>query len=141
MKKRRIVVGAGALVILAFGLYLVSVPLLHPDDEAARMNGLKGPLSRLTQAVNSTVRYKQVPPGLSDVELLRFATGSNPVLLEPLASYPIRIKQIGSATVLLLCSPDNKRALLEDISSTPGVDKERWRSNEGGCDFTINHVP
>lgn len=141
MNKRRTIVGVGALVILAFILYLASVPLSNPDDETARMNGLKGPFSRLTQAVNSAVRYEQVPLGLTDVELLKFATASNSVLLVPLASYPIRIKQIGSATVLLLCSPDNKRALLEDISSTPGVDKERWRSNEGGCDFTINQVP
>lgn len=141
MKKRKVAVGASILVTLALVLYVASGPLLHPDDEAARMNGIKGPLSRLTQAVNSAVRYKKVPQGLSDLELLKFSTASNPALFEGLASYLIRIKQIGSETVLLLCSPDGKRALLEDISSTPAVDKERWKSNDSGCDFTIDRVP
>ena len=66
------------------------------------------------------------------MDFVKFATASNPALLLPFEKFVIKTKQIGSETVLLLCTPDNQRPLLEDISSTPDVDKERWRETEIG---------
>jgi len=131
------------MVIVIVILYLVSGIVLHPDNDDDRMTALKGPFSRLTQTVNSARRYKKVPPNLNDMDIIKFATASNPILLSPFEKFVIRIKPIGSETVLLLCTSDNQHPLLEDISSTHDVDKERWRTMEigSGCDFTITKIP
>lgn len=130
-------------IIIITALHACIKACLHKNTDDDHMIALKAPFARLTQSVNSAMRYKAVPPNLNDLEIVKFATASNPALLTPFQNYNICVKAIGSETVLLLCDSANGRSLLEDISSTPFTDEERWRNSTvaSGCYFIINEIP
>lgn len=108
------------------------------DDVADRMQQLGAALNRVAAAVESTVRYKDPPPDLTDAQLLALATRHKPEMLEPLAKYVVKVKREGGHALVLVCARKSNVALLEDAGCTARTDRHAWRSNPAvPCEFTV----
>lgn len=95
-------------------------------------------LTKLSASVESTVRYKHPPEGISDTELLKLATEHDPSLLSPFESYTIKIHQEDRHAVVLICSQDGTQGLLEDAGCSAPMDKHLWQTPGSACDFTLS---
>jgi hypothetical protein len=94
-------------------------------------------LTKLSAAVESTVRYKNPPPDISENELLALATRHDPILLENFKGYQVRVLQQDRHAVVLVCDSTRTRALLEDAGCTGPMDRNRWMGNPEPCEFSI----
>jgi hypothetical protein len=47
-------------------------------------------------------------------------------------------KVVDGNAVLLLCTQDRKRALVEDIACTPTPDFKAWADGDAPCEFTLS---
>jgi hypothetical protein len=102
------------------------------------MQQLGAALIPVAAAVESTVRYKNPRPELSDAELLALATGHAPDLLQPFARYLVRVKREAGHAVVLVCARKSNVALLEDAGCTARTDRHAWRANPAApCEFTV----
>jgi hypothetical protein len=95
-------------------------------------------LTKLSAAVESTVRYKSPPPDLGDGELLELATRHDPVLLENFRGYKLRVLRQERHSVVLVCDAAGTRALLEDAGCSGPMDRERWMGKAKACEFSID---
>ncbi|SEK60395.1 hypothetical protein [Nitrosovibrio tenuis] len=95
-------------------------------------------LTKLSAAVESTVRYKNPPPDLSDSELLALATRHDPILLENFKNYKVKVQRQDRHSVVLICDATGTHALLEDAGCTGPMDRARWIGKPEPCDFSIN---
>lgn len=105
-----------------------------PDEKT--MNTLASSLTKLAAAVESTVRYKKPPAGISDEELLNMATKHDPKLLEPFENYTVKVSQENRHAIVLVCTPDGKKGLLEDAGCSGAMDKHLWKTSSS-CKFTL----
>jgi hypothetical protein len=95
-------------------------------------------LTKLSAAVESTVRYKNPPPELGESELLALATRHDPVLLENFRGYKVRVLSQDRHSVVLVCDASGTHALLEDTGCTGPMDRERWKGKQEPCEFSID---
>ncbi|SFN46646.1 hypothetical protein [Nitrosospira briensis] len=95
-------------------------------------------LTKLSAAVESTVRYKNPPLELSESELLTLATRHDPVLLENFKDYKVRVLRQERHSVVLVCDASGSRALLEDAGCSGRMDRERWMGKPESCEFSID---
>lgn len=108
----------------------------HPDNEEMYIKA--SALTKLSAAVESTVRYKNPPPELGESELLTLATRHDPVLLENFRDYKVRVLSRDRHSVVLICDASGTRALLEDAGCTGPMDRERWKAKQEPCEFSID---
>lgn len=115
----------------------------HAEVLESKMDTLAAQLKHLSDSVESAVRYKHAPDALADKELLVFATKHDPALMEPFAPYVVRAKSVAVGqvrhSVILVCSPDGKQALLEDVGCTARMDSQKWQ-NSSPCEFSLDVV-
>jgi hypothetical protein len=104
------------------------------DDKA--MYSLASSLTKLAKAVESTVRYKKPPEKISDSDLLKLACKRDPKLLEPFKKYTVKVHKENRHAIVLVCTPNGKRGLLEDAGCTAKMDKHLWKSSVA-CKFTL----
>ncbi len=95
-------------------------------------------LTKLSAAVESTVRYKNPPSSLTDEQLLELATRHDPILLENFEGYKLRVRREGRHAVVLVCDVFGKRALLEDVGCSGRMDQAHWMGNPEPCEFSID---
>jgi hypothetical protein len=95
-------------------------------------------LTKLSAAVESTVRYKNPPSELGESELLVLATRHDPVLLKNFKNYKVRVLREARHSVVLVCDASGTRALLEDAGCTGPMDRERWKDKSEPCEFSID---
>ncbi|RLC15973.1 MAG: hypothetical protein DRI57_11990 [Deltaproteobacteria bacterium] len=100
------------------------------------MYKLASSLTKLASAVESTVRYKKPPAGISDAKLLKLATKHDPKLLEPFKEYKVKVSQKDRHGIVLVCTKNGKQGLLEDAGCTGAMDKHLWKSS-ASCKFTL----
>ncbi|HXZ43741.1 MAG TPA: hypothetical protein VEH53_02855, partial [archaeon] len=96
-------------------LLLTGIGCVHnarPSDES--MQPLAGALVRLTKAVEFTAHYDPGASALQDGALLNRATQADPTLLAPFQEYVLRARQQDGHANILVCTKDNRAALLED---------------------------
>lgn len=118
-------------------LVLVACAHSQPAEER-EMLILGSALTKLSAAVESTVRYKNPPAEISDAELLLLATQHDPKLLEPFVDYTIKLLRQARHAILLVCTRDGTRALLEDAGCTAEMDKHLWKDHSARvCKFTL----
>lgn len=122
-----------ASVLLVTGC--VSTP---QKDEAETMYIAASALTKLSTSVESTVRYKQPPENISDQELLALATAHDPSLLTPFSGYTIKVLREDRHAVVLICSENSVRGLLEDAGCTAAMDKHLWQTESSDCKFTLS---
>ncbi len=107
------------------------------DDE--KMLSLADSLTKLSTKVESAVRYGNPPDNAPSDELLKLATQHDPEILDGFAGYKIRINSKDRHAVVLLCSNDGQRGLLEDLGCTGRLDRNLWREmTEMPCAFTLS---
>ncbi|MGY1488628.1 hypothetical protein ACW4YW_04370 [Methylobacillus pratensis] len=93
-------------------------------------------LTKLSAAVEATVRYE---PGATDMDeqaILQHATAHDPELLNPFKHRLIRVKAEDRHAVLLVCTEDGHRGLLEDAGCNAPLDKHLWQADMP-CEFTL----
>lgn len=95
-------------------------------------------LTKLSAAVESTVRYKNPPPELGESELLTLATRHDPILLENFKSYKVRVLRNDRHSVVLVCDATGTHALLEDAGCSGPMDRHRWMGKPEPCEFSID---
>ena len=95
-------------------------------------------LTKLSAAVESTVRYKNPPPELGESELLTLATRHDPILLENFKSYKVRVLRNDRHSIILVCDATGTHALLEDTGCSGPMDRHRWMGKPEPCDFSID---
>lgn len=107
-------------------------------DVADKMYELAAALTKLTAAVESTVRYKNPPEGADDESLLALATAHDGSLREPFAHHWVRVSRVDGHAVVLVCSADGKVGLLEDAGCSPKLDAHLWKQTPAPpCEFTV----
>jgi len=108
----------------------------HPDSEEMYIKS--SALTKLSAAVESTVRYKNPPAEVDESELLALATRHDPVLLENFRGYKVRVRREARHSVVLVCDASGTRALLEDTGCTGPMDNQRWKEKSQPCEFSID---
>lgn len=100
---------------------------------------LASALTKLTTAVESKVRFENAPVDLKDKGLLQLATQHDPGLLEPFAEYLLKAVSQNSHAVVLVCTNDGMKALLEDAGCTSRMDMHWWRDQpDRPCEISQN---
>lgn len=103
------------------------------------MLSLGSALTKLSSTVESTVRYKNPPVGISDSDLLILSTQHDPRILEPFSDYTIRVLNQDRHAVVLVCNKEGKSALLEDAGCSPELDKHLWKEQPSvPCQFSLS---
>lgn len=126
-------------VALVLALVAGCAPLTgvqRPDREEMYIKA--SALTKLSAAVESTVRYKNPPPELNDDELLMLATRHDPALLDNFKGYTVRVLRHARHSIVLVCDTSGTRALLEDAGCSGPMDRHRWMEKPEACEFTID---
>jgi hypothetical protein len=106
-------------------------------NDAEDMSSLAASLTKLTKAVEAKVRYDSSAAGMKDQELLKFATQHNPKLLDPFSEYQLKASSQYNHAVVLVCSEDGKKALLQDGACTAQMDNYWWdKSPDRPCEIS-----
>jgi hypothetical protein len=107
-------------------------------SEQNDMNRVASALTKLSSAVEATVRYRRPSTLLSSRELLMLSTAHDTKLLEPFAPYKVQIFRDRDKVTLLVCEVRRDRALLEDRACTARLDQHHWSSSStASCAFTL----
>lgn len=102
------------------------------------MNYLASALTKVSAAVDATVRYRRPPEGLSEAELLRTATAHDAALMKPFDGMTVRVLRSGRDSAVLVCQAGG-RALLEDAGCTAKLDVHRWNAvGVAQCEFILD---
>ena len=109
------------------------------DNEAMLIKSSQ--LTKLSAAVESTVRYKDPPADLDEQGLLMFATQHDTQLLENFSGFKVRARSKERHSVVLICTEDGLLGLLEDAACTPALDRHHWKDSQNQpCEFTVETV-
>lgn len=107
--------------------------------EQERMFTLASALTKLSSSVEDTVRYENPDKNLSDEELLEFSTKHDSSLRVPFSDYKVKILNENRHAIVLICTQDGTKALLEDVACTAEMDKHHWQiEEEKPCSFTLS---
>ena len=123
--------------VLTLAAVLLASCATQPNER--EMNYLASALTKVSAAVDATVRYRRPPESLSEGELLRASTAHDNQLLKPFEGMTMRVLRTGRDSAVLVCQPQGK-PLLEDAGCTAKLDVHRWRAADGGdrCEFTLD---
>ncbi len=124
-------------LIAVFAVCLVTACGTQPSEQ--EMNYLGSALTKVSAAVDATVRYRRPAEGLPEAELLQLSTAHDPALMKPFDGLTVRVLRDGRDSAVLVCEARGGKALLEDAGCTAKLDQHRW--NSGGierCEFTLD---
>lgn len=100
-------------------------------------NVLAKSLGRLSAAMESYLLYEHRPPGASQEVLFSEGTRGQPGLLEEFDGYRLVLAREQPRSMILVCTRDGKRALMEDLGCTPKIDRKLWEQADAPCEFTL----
>ncbi|MDR0476791.1 MAG: hypothetical protein LBH14_02460 [Desulfobulbaceae bacterium] len=124
------------LFFVTFVIALLSACTISSGADTTRtaeMNRLEIALRRLGATVQSLLWSGAQP----DADLLAMACANDRTLCSPFGNNRLHIKVVEGNAVLLLCTPDDRRALVEDIACTPTPDYKAWTDGNQPCEFTL----
>lgn len=99
------------------------------------MQPIAARVGNVAAAVRSfAVREPDLATRLSEGELYLEATSHDPQLRDTFKDFCVKARPSG---VVLICTPDGKRGLVEDAACTTSVDALLWRE-ERPCEFCID---
>jgi hypothetical protein len=107
-----------------------------PDSEAMRIK--EAQLTKLATMLESTVRYKNPPAGLDEQALLKLATEPDPQMLANFAGFKVRVLAREKHGVVLICTQDGQRRLMEDAACTVALDRHHWQEPAQPCEFSVD---
>jgi hypothetical protein len=105
---------------------------IDPTEMAVRASAL----TKLSSAMQAYVRYTDPLPDLSESALLAEGTKHDPALLANLGDYKLRLLVQDRHAVLLMCTREGDRALLEDAGCTGTFEAHRWKQDAAPCEFS-----
>lgn len=117
-------------------LFYASCGFTQEKIDSETMHIKASALTKLSSAMEATVRHDSPPPGLSEQELLKLAAKHDPALLENFKEYRLRVFTYNRHAVVMVCVPTGNVALLEDAGCTGKMDYQRWKT-PAPCEFTI----
>jgi hypothetical protein len=123
-------------IYFVFIFLLSGCALVGHKDNSEAMYIKASALTKLSAAVEGTVRYQSPPDTLSDQELLKLSTEDDPSLLEPFTGYVLKVNREFNHAIVLVCNSDGTRGLLEDAGCTAAMDNHLWQKNVP-CTFTL----
>lgn len=126
----------GKCTYFVFIILLSGCAIVNHKNNSEEMYIKASALTKLTTAVEGTVRYESLPDTLSDQELLKLSTEDDPSLLEPFDGYVLKINREFNHAIVLVCNVDGTQGLLEDAGCTAAMDNHLWQKNVS-CTFTI----
>ena len=94
-------------------------------------------LTKLSAAMEAHVRYGNPLARATEAELLAEGTKHDPALLTNLGEYRVRIRNDERHAMVLMCSKDGTRILLEDAGCTGEMDLHHWDKPDLPCEFTL----
>lgn len=107
---------------------------VRQEDPAA----LAKSLGRLSKAMESYLLYEHRPPGASQEVLFSEGTRDEPGLLKEFDGYKLVLAREQPRSMILVCTPDGKRALMEDVGCTVKIDRKLWEDGVNApCEFTL----
>jgi hypothetical protein len=126
---KKFFIAASALIFLACSTAQESQQLF---DKASA-------LTKLTAHVDAAILYSPAGKLESDQTLFDKAFAANPWLKSQLGSDGLRLQRGERGIVLMVCTEDGSKALLEDLSCTPNMDKHPWRDEpDRACTFSLS---
>ena len=122
------------ILVTLLSLGLLAACVINASGVSERsMATASSDLLRLSYAVQGEIMRGAAPGS----DLVGLACERDPSLCSPLSDYRITVKREGEDAVLLLCTADQRRALLEDIACTPRMDAIHWEKGNVPCQFTL----
>lgn len=94
-------------------------------------------LTKLSASMEAFMRYGNPLARATEAELLAEGTAHDRALLTNLGDYRIRVRSDDRHAMVLLCSKDGTRALLEDAGCTGNLDVHHWNKPPITCEFTL----
>lgn len=126
------------IVVLVIMLVFPACAFVNGAGESERMLVLGSALTKLSAAAESTERYKHPPENVSCEKFFELATRHDPSLLTPFSDHALRVSRRDRHAVILVCTRDKTRALLEDAGCTARLDRHLWEGTEAlPCEFTL----
>lgn len=107
-----------------------------PDSETMRIK--EAQLTRLAAMLEGTIRYKNPPAGLDEQALLKLAAEPDPQMLANFAGFKVRALAREKHGVVLVCTEDGQRRLMEDAACTVALDRHHWQESAQPCEFTVD---
>jgi hypothetical protein len=107
-------------------------PSIPSTDEINRLEIAMRRLGAAVQGLLWSSGAKQ------DGDLIAAACATDASLCSPFGKNKPTVRVVSGNAVLLLCTPDNKRALVEDIACTPTPDFKAWASGNKPCQFSLS---
>ncbi|MEI6154618.1 MAG: hypothetical protein WCQ90_11080 [Deltaproteobacteria bacterium] len=94
------------------------------------------PIISLAKAVDVVV--DKLPSDAKDETIFQEAVkrSNNPNLLKPFEGYILRARIQGAVGIILLCTPDGKEGIIEDVSCTTRPDS--FRPTGSPCDYFLD---
>lgn len=109
------------------------------QTDEREMNYLASALTKISAAVDATVRYGSLAPNVTDEQVLAAATSHDPALLKNFAGQTVRVIREGENSVVLVCERATGKALLEDAGCTAKMDLHRWNMTATrACEPTLD---
>lgn len=96
------------------------------QTDEREMNYLASALTKISAAVDATVRYGALAPNVTDDQVLEMASSQDPALLKHFAGQTVRVIRQGENSAVLVCERVTGKALLEDAGCTAKMDLHRW---------------
>jgi hypothetical protein len=126
----------GVALLVQLGVALAGCATSHTEQE---LNFTASALTKVSAAVDSTVRYTQVPEQATSAELLALSTDHDPALMKPFKNFKVLVLRVGPHSEVLVCETDGSKGLLEDAGCTAKLDKHLWRDSPPAlCKFTLD---
>lgn len=119
-----------------FIFLLTGCAIVGHTDNSEEMYIKASALTKLSSAVEGTVRYESLPDTLSDQDLLKLSTEDDPSLLEPFNGYVLKVNREFNHAIVLVCNSDGTQGLLEDAGCTAAMDSHLWQKT-ASCAFTL----
>lgn len=120
-------------------LLIISGCAAKSTVEQEKMFILASVLTKLSSSVEAAIRYENPDKNLSDDELLEFSTKDDSSLRMAFSDYKVKILNENRHAIVLVCTQDETKALLEDIACTGEMDRHHWEFEEDKpCAFTLS---
>lgn len=128
--KHRLLLGLAATLLLS------ACATSNAAPNAKQRGHLSTKMVNLSSAVDTYFGDLSAPPSGSDADILREATRHDPRLLAAdFQPYTLKVQYQSPYAVLLLCSKDGSRAIMEDAGCSARLDRQA--THKAPCEFTL----
>lgn len=99
---------------------------------------LASALTKLSSAVEATVRYEKIPEGSTSDDILAQAIAHDKSLLEPFVGYKVKIHVDNRHAIVMVCNTPATEAYLEDAGCSKELDQHHWKTKViESCNATL----